>query len=265
MNIEKFYQDLDALFAEKKVDKVEAFLLDAIAKAEAAEEHAMIVAACNELGGLYRMLSRYEEGLPLYDKALDSLKRIGESDSENYATTLINYATILSMSGNHEEALEKYKEAVMILQLHGAEGNYRMAALYNNMSGIYRAKGDFNTAAAYIHKAVLILRELSGSEAEIAISYSNLAGLYIVLKDMANAEKYAKEAVGIFRSKVGTQDVHYSAALCTLGEVEFAKGEYDEAEELFSEALQLIARDYGTGTDSYKIVEKNLKLCQERK
>ncbi len=265
MNIEKFYQDLDALFAEKIVDKVEAFLLDTIAKAEAAEEHGMIIAACNELGGLYRMLSRYEEGLPLYEKALDSLRRIGESDSENYATTLINYATILSMSGKHEEALEKYKEAVLLLQLYGVEDDYRMAALYNNMSGIYRGKGDLDTAATYIHKAVLILQNLSESDAEIAISYSNLAGLYVRLKDMTNAEKYAKEAVGIFRTKVGTQDVHYSAALCTLGEVHFAKGEYTEAEELFNEALQLIARDYGTGTDSYKIVEKNIKLCQEKK
>ena len=265
MNIEKFYQDLDALFAEKRVDKIETFLVDSLKEAEAADEQAMIIASCNELGGLYRMLSRYEEGLPLYEKALNSLRKIGESDSENYATTLINYATILSMSGKHEDALEKYKEAVLILQLHGAEDDYRMAALYNNMSGIYRAKGDFNTAATYIHKAVLILQKLSESEAEIAISYSNLAGLYVLLNDMENAEKYAKEAVGIFRSKVGTQDVHYSASLCTLGEVQFAKCEYAEAEELFSEALQLIARDYGTGTDSYKIVEKNLKLCQEKK
>ncbi len=156
-------------------------------------------------------------------------------------------------------------EAVLLLQLYGVEDDYRMAALYNNMSGIYRGKGDLDTAATYIHKAVLILQNLSESDAEIAISYSNLAGLYVRLKDMTNAEKYAKEAVGIFRTKVGTQDVHYSAALCTLGEVHFAKGEYTEAEELFNEALQLIARDYGTGTDSYKIVEKNIKLCQEKK
>ncbi len=100
---------------EKKIDKAELFLKDTLSEAEAAEDFGLIIAACNELGGLYRVLSRYDEGMPLYEKALESLRRIGDAESENYATTLINYATILNMSGRHEEALDKYKEVVRIL------------------------------------------------------------------------------------------------------------------------------------------------------
>ena len=33
--------------------------------------------------------------LPLYEKALESLRRIGAVDSENYATTLINFLEFL--------------------------------------------------------------------------------------------------------------------------------------------------------------------------
>ena len=148
-----------------------------------------------------------------------------------------------------------------ILQSHGAEGDYRMAALYNNMSGLYQAKGDFNAAAAYLHKALLILKNLTDAEIETAVSCSNLASIYIVLGNMQDAENYAKQAVEIFHAEAAEDDVPYSAALCTLGEVYFAKGEYAEAEELFSEALRLIARDYGTSNDSYRVVEKNLNLC----
>ena len=111
MNIENFYQALDNFFMEKKIDKAELFLKDTLSEAEAAEDFGLIIAACNELGGLYR----YDEGMPLYEKALESLRRIGDAESENYATTLINYATILSMSGRHEEVLDKYKEVVRIL------------------------------------------------------------------------------------------------------------------------------------------------------
>ena len=261
MNIEIFYQALDNFFMEKKIDKAELFLKDTLSAAEAAEDFGLIIAACNELGGLYRVLSRYDEGMPLYEKALESLRRIGAADSENYATTLINYATILSMSGRQEEALDKYKDVVKILQSHGAEGDYRMAALYNNMSGLYQAKGDFNAAAAYLHKALLILKNLTDAEIETAVSCSNLASIYIVLGNMQDAENYAKQAVEIFHAEAAEDDVPYSAALCTLGEVYFAKGEYAEAEELFSEALRLIARDYGTSNDSYRVVEKNLNLC----
>ena len=119
-------------------------------------------------------------------------------------------------------------------------------------------------AAAYLHKALLILKNLTDSQTEKAISCSNLASIYILLENMADAENYAKKAVEIFRTEVGEEDVHYSAALCTLGEVYFAKGEYTQAEELFSEALHLIARDYGTENDSYKVVEKNLNLSREK-
>ena len=96
MNIENFYSTLDNFFMEKKIDKAELFLKDTLSEAEDFE---LIIVACNELGGLYRVLSRYDEGMPLYEKALESLRRIGDAESENYATTLINYATILSMSG----------------------------------------------------------------------------------------------------------------------------------------------------------------------
>lgn len=112
MNIENFYQALDNFFMEKKIDKAELFLKDTLSEAEDFE---LIIVACNELGGLYRVLSRYDEGMPLYEKALESLRRIGDAESENYATTLINYATILNMSGRHEEVLDKYKEVVRIL------------------------------------------------------------------------------------------------------------------------------------------------------
>ena len=34
--------------------------------------------------------------------------------------------------------------------------------------------------------------------------------------------------------------------------------------ELAAEALRLIARDYGTENDSYKVVERNLNLSREK-
>ncbi len=264
MNINEFYSALDSLFAEKKVDEAEKFLLENLAKAESEGDFAIVIPAANELGGLYRVLSRYDEGAELYEKALEALRKIGDAEGENYATTLINYGTILSMAGKFEEALECYNEAVKTLQMQGIDGDYRMAALYNNMSGLYRKKGDLNAAASYIHKALLIIKNLEDSEAETAISYSNLAGIYISIGNLAEAEKYAEAAVNAFRRLSGDRDVHYSAAVCTLGDVYFAKGEYKKARELFAEAQGLIARDYGNDNDSYRVVTRNLEKCRDK-
>ena len=95
MTKSSFPSTVDNFFMEKKIDKAELFLKDTLSEAEAAKDFGLIIAACNELGGLYRVLSRYDEGMPLYEKALESLRRIGAVDSENYATTLINFLEFL--------------------------------------------------------------------------------------------------------------------------------------------------------------------------
>ena len=58
MNIENFYQALDNFFMEKKIHKAELFLKDTLSEAEAAEDFGLIIVACNELGGLYRVRCR---------------------------------------------------------------------------------------------------------------------------------------------------------------------------------------------------------------
>ena len=258
-----FYQELDRLFAEKKIAQVEPFLQKTLAEAESEGAYDLAVAACNELGGFFRGLSRYEEGIALYEKALRYLKELGMENDENCATTLINYATILNLAGRADAALERYEEAIRMLRSCGIEADYRIAALHNNMSGLYRKKADLYTAAAYLRKALLILEQLSESEVEIAITYSNLANVYREIGRLDTAQEYAEKSVRLFSETSGDQDVHYAAAVCALAEVHFAQGQYADAAALFAAAAKLTERDYGTENDTYRTITRNLQLCDE--
>ena len=263
MRTETFYQELDRLFAEKKIAQVEPFLQQTLAEAEAENAYDLAVAVCNELGGFFRALSRYEEGVALYEKALRYLKELGMENDENCATTLINYATILNLAGRSDAALERYEEAIRMLRSCGIEADYRIAALYNNMSGLYQKKSDLYTAAAYLKKALLILEQLSESEIEIAITYSNLANVYREIGWLDTAQEYAEKAVQLFSEVSGDRDVHYAAAVCALAEVHFAQEQYADAAALFVTAAKLTQRDYGTDNDAYRTISHNLQLCDE--
>ena len=260
---ETFYQELDRLFTEKKITQVEPFLQRTLAEAEAEGAYDLAIAVCNELGGFFRALSRYEEGIALYEKALRYLKELGMDKDENCATTLINYATILNLAGRADAALERYEEAIRMLRSCGIEADYRIAALYNNMSGLYRKKADLYTAAAYLKKALLILEQLPESEIEIAITYSNLANVYREIGRLDTAQEYAEKSVRLFSETSGDQDMHYAAAVCALAEVHFAQEQYADAAALFVTAAKLTERDYGTENDAYRTIARNLKLCDE--
>ncbi len=259
-----FYEKLDRFFEEKRYDEVEPFLKETIRFAEEKGDKGLAISACNELGGFFRVLSRYEEGSDLYEKAIVWLKELKAEESDAYATTLLNYATTLSLSGEFEQALGKYEEALKLFTGKGESISYPVASVYNNMSLAYEGKGEPEAALEYLYKALKILENLPQSEIEIAITYSNLANNYLKLGDISKGEDYALKSVEKFRKTCGDRDVHYSAALSTLGEVYFEKADFPKAGELFSEALRLLERDYGRDNDGYRKTEENIRLCREK-
>lgn len=77
MKVENFFEKLDNLFVSKQIDQVEPFIKEVLDEAEAEKDYGLVIAGCNELGGLYRALSRYEEGIELYQKAIAYLEELG--------------------------------------------------------------------------------------------------------------------------------------------------------------------------------------------
>ena len=70
MDIQMFFNTLDRLFSEKRPQEAEAFMRERLSQAEKESDAGAVVTICNELGGYYRAVSRYEEGVPLYQRAL---------------------------------------------------------------------------------------------------------------------------------------------------------------------------------------------------
>lgn len=261
MNMNGFYEQIDTYFAEKDFAGAEQFMLQTLEQAETEQDDAAVITACNELGGFYRAFSRYSEGIPLYQKALSSLKRLGMENTDAHGTTLINFATTLTLTGDSQEALDAYTKAAAIFSGPSYAADYRLATLYNNMSSLYQSMDQLVPAEAYLYLALEILEKLSDSEIERATTLSNLAGVYLAMEDedrLEDARNAAESAIALFQSVSGDSDVHFAAAVTVLGDVCYREYSFEEAEKQFRKAMNLTRRDYGEENLGYAILCENL-------
>ena len=261
MEMNNFYYQVDRLFEEKKLNEAEEFMKETLAQAEAESDAGAVITVCNELGGYYRAVSRYSDGIPLYEKALKLMRDMGLARSEHYGTTLVNYATTYTMAGDTIKALNLYTEAAEIYAEAGLGADYRLATLFNNMSFLCQDLEDYPQAQEYLEKSLFILKGLEESEIEVAITYSNLANVYLAMDRIDEAKVSVKKALDLFIGESGDSDVHYAGAVCTLGEIYFKEADYEKAAALFRESMKLTERDYGEDNRSYAVLCENLALC----
>ncbi len=226
MDINGFFAKLDDFFAGRDMQAAEAYMKESLNTAEDSGDLRSATAICNELGGYFRKLSRYEEGAALYEKALAYIEQLGLSGSEHHATTLINYATTCTQAGEREKALSFFQKAAEIFAEKGLTADYRVAALHNNISSLYQDAADLPNAEKHLRMALSVL-----------------------------------EGLGAFEKAGGGHDTHYAAAVNVLGKINYTKGDYPAAIAQFKEAMDLIQQEFGDGSMSYAVLCDNTARC----
>ena len=259
MNINIFYNTLDELYANKESYKAEDYMKACLEDARFDSDWGALMIICNELGGYYRATGKHEEGVPLYMLALDCIKALGMLGTENHATTLINQATNYAVWGKPEEALEIFGQAAKILSDLGIEIDFTMATLHNNMSILCQDMNKLEDALDHLKKALNILCRLEDTSVEVATTYTNLAQIQLALGDKTEALAYAEKSLEMFDAAKALDDVHYSAALETYGQVCKELGEFADALVSFQKARMLTERDYGTESAAYKAINETIE------
>ena len=264
MDINKFYETLDGLYANKESYKVEGFLQTCLEEARFDMDFGALILICNELGGYYRAVGKHEEGVPLYMLALDCIKKLGMENTENHATTLINQATNFAVWGKPEEALPIFEKASQILEDLGIIVDFRMATLHNNMSILCQDIENYEKALLHLQKALEILCQLDETEIEVATTYTNMAQIQLMVGDTTNALESAEKALQMYDAAKALDDVHYSAALEIYGHVCQALGKYSDAYVSFEKARMLVERDYGKDNPTYQSILVSIEECKKQ-
>ncbi|MGP1570024.1 MAG: tetratricopeptide repeat protein [Eubacteriales bacterium] len=261
IDIEAFYAGLDEMFKKSNGAEIGSYMESWLKDAELKNDVAGIIAVSNELGGLRRAMGENGKAKELYISVLEKLELIGMKDTENYAAALINMGDVYVYTGEHKEALDIFLRARKILQDKKLTGDYRMAALCNNISMVYREFGNFSEAEEALDVAFNIIKGLSEYRSELATTYVNLGELQVRQNKLTMARESFLAAIKIYEGNTQGKDVHHSAACAGMGEVCFLNSEYEESENWYKQALNLIERDFGK-TDYYRLIENNLKKVQ---
>ncbi len=257
IDLREFYDGLDAAFERKDAVETRRYLERWLEEAKRKDDASGIVAVSNELGGFCRAIGETGRAKEIYRQVLDSLEKMGLAGTEHYATALINEGDVFVNTGERKEALERFLKAKELLVECGLSGDYRMAALCNNISMVYRDTGEFDKAEKSLDIAFNIIKGLPQCRGELATTYINLGQLQVRQNKLEMAKESFGEACRMFEED-GGGDVHYSAACAGLGEVCYLRGDKDNAVKYYEKAAALIERDFGQ-TEYYRMMMDNLE------
>lgn len=176
--IPRIIDKLNRLFANNELDAVGGVLEFWDNEARNLSDKRALLEILNEEIGYFRRTGEKENGLKAVDEAIQLIDELGVESLASSATIYLNAATTMKAFGQAVEAMPYFQKAKSIYESTIDPNDYRMAALYNNMSSSYKDLGELQNCEECCHKAIEILKHNEGCLGEIAVTLINLAHLY---------------------------------------------------------------------------------------
>lgn len=262
MNIEQVLAQLDELFAQHEVDRVESFLLHRINQATAERDTGSLITLLNEIIGHYRETGEFEKSISCCRQVLILMDEAGLKGSIAHATTLLNVANACRAAGLLRESMIYYQEVKAVYAEKLSPTDFRYASLYNNMSLLFQEMGDYESACDCLERALGIASMYSEARIEVAVTHTNLATSQLKLGRFEEAISNLKKAFSIFEMDED-KDYHYSGALSAMGEAQYMAGNLEESAHYYKRALLEIEKNVGK-SKAYEITLQNLNTVTEK-
>jgi len=172
---------------------------ESITLLEDAREWQQLSRAYNNLGDTYLQQKEWEEAIKYFDLCKQAATKNNHISMIGWS--LFNTGEALAMSGNPDEAIEKCKEAIEILDtLHDHVGT---SAAYRNLGTAYRFKKEWASAEENFKEAETRLDKINSpfNSAHLDMEW----GIMLAEKgEKPNAKKHLKKAASIFEN-IGAQ------------------------------------------------------------
>lgn len=263
MDISKVLSELDDLFMEQNLEKIESFLMTQQEEAKKEEDFGSLLILFNETIGFYRETGKYAESVEMCHKALALASSMQLEGSVSYATTLLNAANAHRAAGLLQESLELYMQVFPVYEKTLPPDSMYYANLYNNISLLYQEMQEYDKAKESLLKALSICASNEEAAFEIAVTHANLANTCIQLGEEREAKEHALKAIAMFEEQ-SIDDAHYSAALSAIGSLYYKEGDFEKAIEAMEKSRECVARYLGRNNIQYERLSENIKLIRQK-
>jgi tetratricopeptide (TPR) repeat protein/CHAT domain-containing protein len=189
---------------------------------------------------------RFDEAIPLAERALSIQKRVSGPDHPEVLKAINNLALLYKAAGDYVSAEALFERVLEITIEALGPGDPAVATTVNNLGMLYWQQGDRARAAKFLEKALEIWeRSLGPDHPKVAVSLGNVASLYRMTGDLERAEPLYERALAIWDQSSDPAHDQLVETLRQLGAIRQGNGDYARAESLLKRALALDEKAYG--------------------
>jgi len=240
----RFYNELGyAYYHNQKLEKADSvFQLNLKLKEIFPEVSNLDIAySLNYLGLLQRRLRNYEQAIEFLEKAKNiRIAELGENHQQ-VGAIYNNIGLVFNTSGDYENALLNFKQAIRIKQLSGNETVYNN---YFNLGVLSGVLGNYSEALDNYKKAEELLLDSDNQEI-LADVYMNTGGILNNLKANREAFQYYQKALQIYTEYLGDEHKKTADVYQNLSSVYDELGDFEKSIQSFRKALEINENLYG--------------------
>ncbi|MBL8824133.1 MAG: serine/threonine protein kinase [Planctomycetia bacterium] len=239
-------------------------------------EHAPLVITARRLQALAKQkLDQYEVAQKLLEGLAEDCRRhFGPQHLETVISNVSLASTLGTVSVKHQskeqqETARKQFEVNMPLlkQLRGTQHPEFLEAMNDQAVFLSRWKM-FKEAEEIRHELIKHYQSvLDDDHDSVLIARNNLATLYVNTGRLDEADKILNDVCSKYKSRYGVQEYEYDglmAAKAGLGGIQFRRGNFSTAAELFNYAREAARKKYGPDNHDYMKFTNSMAECEFR-
>jgi tetratricopeptide (TPR) repeat protein len=194
-------------------------------------------------GQCYLNLSRFLEAIDSFTQCLEIERATGRESATANRLSQLGYT--YRRRGQFDTAVRLYEESIAIQKRLNNQPAY--ADAFNSLGNVYRMQGRTDEALRRCKIALRIRNDLFKAnkigEVPVGLTLSTIGQIYLIMDDIVNAEQVFQQAYEIYSR--ARHKRYIAGTLNRFGQVEMARGHWQEAERWFEQA-----EEASTGIDS---------------
>ncbi|KAE9467387.1 hypothetical protein C3L33_00706, partial [Rhododendron williamsianum] len=239
---------LMGLICETKGDHeaaLEHLVLASMAMVANGQETEVASVDCS-IGDTYLSLTRYDEAVFAYQKALTIFKSSKGENHPAVASVFVRLADLYNRTGKLRESKSYCENALHIYEkpVPGIPPE-EIASGLTDVSAIYESMNEIDQALKLLQKALKIYNDAPGQQSTIAGIEAQMGVMYYMLGNYSESYSYFKDAVSKLRASGEKKSAFFGIALNQMGLACVQRYEINEAAELFEEARSILESECG--------------------
>ena len=224
---------------------LEHLVLASMAMAANGQEVEVASVDCS-IGDTYLSLSRYDEAIFAYQKALTVFKTTKGENHPSVGTVFVRLADLYNRTGKIRESKSYCENALRIYEkpMPGIPAE-EIASGLTDVSAIYESMDELEQALKLLQKALKIYNDAPGQQSTIAGIEAQMGVLYYMLGNYTESYNSFKSAISKLRASGEKKSAFFGIALNQMGLACVQRYAINEAAELFEEARSILEQECG--------------------